>query len=231
MTESLNETILLVDKNEKARAAVCERFGDDYDITMSEGSEEALKILADSGPFAVVVADYRLRDMDRNVFLKRVRAIDPCTVRILLTSGRNHELAVQTINKNEVFRFLKTPCSERSFSCVLNAAVQQYQMRLAEKERPRVDIMGFVNHELQAPVACIRACAETLINCNEVNADIQDEFLSTILSEAERLAELVPKLLETVKTALSDVVLEPSQIELAEAIQAIHSSPEEVEPR
>ena len=67
------------------------------------------------------------------------------------------------------------------------------QQKLAMETRD-----GFVSaatHELRTPLSNIRAYAETLSSCDEINLEDQHRFLNTILSEAGRLDRIIDDLL------------------------------------
>lgn len=73
-------------------------------------------------------------------------------------------------------------------------------------EAIRRDFVANVSHELRTPMASIRAMAETLRDGALHDADVADRFLSTIVTEAERLTRISEDLL-----TLSDAESRPAE--------------------
>lgn len=140
----MRERILCVDDEPKILAVYQRMLQTEFDIEIAEGPEKGLAVVAERGPFAVVVSDMRMPIMNGAQFLSRVRAISPNSVRILLTVYADQESAVEAINDGNVFRFLSKPCSKDVFSAALMAGVQQYRLIVSEKELLEGTLRGSV---------------------------------------------------------------------------------------
>ena len=69
----ITEKVLFVDDDPNLLAS-CERsFHRSFPVVAAEGGEAALQIIADRGPFAVVVSDRQMPRMDGITFLSLVR--------------------------------------------------------------------------------------------------------------------------------------------------------------
>lgn len=66
-----------------------------------------------NGPYAVILSDFLVPKMDGIKFLSQ--GIDPATnsVRMILPGNIDQPLAIDIINKEQLFRFLFKPCSGR----------------------------------------------------------------------------------------------------------------------
>jgi EAL domain-containing protein (putative c-di-GMP-specific phosphodiesterase class I) len=84
-------------------------------------------MLANEGPFAVVVSDMRMPGMDGATFLARVRSESPQTTRVLLTGQTELSAAIRAINDGQIFRFLNKPCPPEVLDRCLQEAVVRHE--------------------------------------------------------------------------------------------------------
>jgi response regulator RpfG family c-di-GMP phosphodiesterase len=126
--------ILLVDDDANLLAAFGRRFREKYDIETAERGSAGLRTLADRGPFAVVVSDMRMPEMNGIQFLRKVNEISPETVRIMLTGNADLDTAVHAVNNSNIFRFLVKPCRKETLEWAIDSAIEQYQLVIAEKQ-------------------------------------------------------------------------------------------------
>lgn len=106
----------------------------DFDISIAEGGSEGLAVIASEGPFAVIVSDMRMPNMDGIQFLSRVKEISPDSTRIMLTGNADQQTAIDAVNEGNIFRFLNKPCLPEVFEKTLNAGIEQYRLVTAEKQ-------------------------------------------------------------------------------------------------
>ena len=104
-----------------------------YEITTCARGVEALQRLVQGQPFAVIVSDLRMPEMDGVTLLAEAGKIAPDTVRILFTGMPDLEHAVAAINKGAIFRFITKPCPTALMALTLNAAVEQHRLITAER--------------------------------------------------------------------------------------------------
>ncbi|MDO8916144.1 MAG: ATP-binding protein [Coriobacteriia bacterium] len=72
--------------------------------------------------------------------------------------------------------------------------IENSSIELHEEERRKSRFVSDVSHELRTPLTAIRGAAETLM-ADDVSIDDRARFLSTIVSESDRLARLASDLL------------------------------------
>ncbi len=126
--------LLCVDDEPNVLDALQRTLMDDYDVTTAASGAAGLECVQRRGPFAVVVSDMRMPNMDGAEFLAKVRAAAPDTVRVLLTGQASVAAAVQAVNGGGIFRFLLKPASEEALQGALRDAVQQYRLVTAERD-------------------------------------------------------------------------------------------------
>ena len=137
------EKILLVD-DELLVIEALQRALREFRIEIAEGAEKALAVIENSGPFAVVVSDLRMPEVDGIQFLTRVKAISPDTVRVMLTGQADLNAAIAAVNEGNIFRFLTKPCPAAQLGRTLEAAIEQYRLVTAERELLQRTLMGSV---------------------------------------------------------------------------------------
>jgi FixJ family two-component response regulator len=128
------EKILFVDDEISLLEGMENQFRKLYDVNTAVGGEMGLKLMAEKGPFAVVVSDMRMPGMDGVRFLAAVSEKHPDTVRIMLTGNADIDTAIDAVNKGHIFRFVSKPCSFEPMGDLLDSAVRQYRLIVAERE-------------------------------------------------------------------------------------------------
>ncbi len=105
-----------------------------FEIEIAQSGEQGLETLARSGPYAVIVSDFRMPGMNGIEFLARVREAAPDTVRMMLTGFAEMQAVIEAINQGNIFRFLTKPCTTDIMVKALNDGINQYQLIMAEQE-------------------------------------------------------------------------------------------------
>jgi len=105
-----------------------------YEIDTALSGAEGLEKIRTSGPYAVIVTDFRMPVMDGIKFLEQVKEIAPNSVRMMLTGNTDLPTAIDAINQGQIFRFLTKPCNGDMIAQSLDAGLRQYQLVMAEKE-------------------------------------------------------------------------------------------------
>ncbi|MFZ0959869.1 MAG: HD domain-containing phosphohydrolase [Terriglobia bacterium] len=116
----------------------------EFDVTTAVGGAAALTMIQRLGPFAVVLSDMRMPEMDGIEFLLKVKTLAPDTVRIMLTGTSELQIAIDAVNEGNIFRFLSKPSNKEILVKVLNEALAQHQLLCAEKELLEKTLRGTV---------------------------------------------------------------------------------------
>lgn len=125
--------ILCVDDESHVLDALARILRRQFDVTVAVGGEAGLAAMEGAEPFAVVMSDQRMPEMDGVTFLSRVRELAPDSVRILLTGYADTAAAIRAVNEGAVFRFLTKPIGGDDLQRVLTAAAEQHRLLTAEK--------------------------------------------------------------------------------------------------
>jgi len=125
--------VLFVDDDNLLLTAFKRAFRGRFDLTTVTSGREALALVQNGSPFAVVVADMQMPEMNGIEFLQKFAKIHRETSRIMLTGQADLGTAIEAVNLGHVFRFINKPCAEESLATVIEAGIQQYHLVTAER--------------------------------------------------------------------------------------------------
>jgi response regulator RpfG family c-di-GMP phosphodiesterase len=137
--------ILLVDDEENILQGYHRVMRKTFDMEVALGGSEAMRMLEEGGPFAVIVADMQMPGMSGLELLEQVRGRYPDIVRIMLTGNSDQRTAVDAVNHGQVFRFLTKPCPPEELELALRAGLRQHHLVIAEKELLEQTLTGAIN--------------------------------------------------------------------------------------
>jgi len=139
------EKIMFVDDDVNLLEAYKRQMEMRYEVHTATSGQAGLDLLKTVAPFAVIIADMRMPEMDGLQFLKQVRTAAPNTVRIMLTGNADLQTAIDAINEGDVFRFLTKPCSPTVLEQGIEAGIQQYRLVTAEQELLSKTLVGSIS--------------------------------------------------------------------------------------
>jgi putative nucleotidyltransferase with HDIG domain len=96
-------------------------------LTASRGSE-ALEIL-DQTPAQVVVSDQRMPEMSGVDLLQAIRERRPNVVRMMLTGYTEMNVAVEAINRGEIYRLITKPWNDEELKATLRQAFDHFDLK------------------------------------------------------------------------------------------------------
>ena len=123
----MNDKILLVDDEPKVLAAIQRQLRKQFRFETALSGEEALKIIDEKGPFAVVVSDYKMPGMNGIDFLCKVKTVDPDTVRMMLTGSADMSTAIAAVNEGSIFQFHPKPCPAETLGQAIKSGIDKYR--------------------------------------------------------------------------------------------------------
>lgn len=180
----MREKVLFVDDDAKILAAFRRRLRKRFSIETVLGGPEGLELIESDGPFAVVVADYCMPQMNGVEFLAKVREVAPDAVRMMLTGSADLQSAVQAVNEGNIFRFLTKPCSIDALSETIHSGIEEYNRASREKAflRKNCDLLSQANEVQQSlmPTEAMEIdgidIAGQSLYCDETGGDYYDYF-------------------------------------------------------
>jgi response regulator RpfG family c-di-GMP phosphodiesterase len=138
------ERVLFVDDDPNLLSGISRQLHSKFQIVTAEGGLEGLRKVEQEGPFAVVVADMQMPDMNGIQLLTKIQSIAPNTVRIMLTGNADLGTAMHAVNEGNIFRFLEKPCHRDTLEWAVQSALEFYRHQTAEKELLEKTLYGSV---------------------------------------------------------------------------------------
>ncbi len=144
------EKVLMVDDDRNLLDSFRRQFRKRLDIETATSGADGVQAVRDGGPFALVVSDMMMPNMNGIEFLSKIRAIAPNTVRIMLTGNANLDVAIDAVNDGNIFRFLNKPVDTESLYKTIQDGLRQYRLVTNEKIllnktlKGAVDLLGDV---------------------------------------------------------------------------------------
>jgi FixJ family two-component response regulator len=128
------EKILFVDDEPAVLDGYQRLLRNQFRVSAALGGEQALALIQNTGPYAVVISDMRMPGMNGAQFLARVRERAPNTVRMLLTGHADVDVAIEAVNEGKIFQFLTKPCERDILVKAIRSGHEVYRVAAAEKE-------------------------------------------------------------------------------------------------
>jgi putative nucleotidyltransferase with HDIG domain len=191
-------------------------------LTASRGSE-ALELL-DQTPAQVVVSDQRMPEMSGVDLLQAIRERRPNVVRMMLTGYTEMNVAVEAINRGEIFRLITKPWNDEELKATLRQAFDHFDLKeeikrlnqvtreqnlklqdmnrnLEQKVRDRTKQLAEKHQELRvAYIQTIRALAEA-VDAKDPHTYGHSERVGVFASKTARELGLPKELIERVYIA------------------------------
>ncbi len=136
--------ILFVDDDELVLSGITLTVGREFDISTAISGMEGLEIFEKEGPFAVIVSDFNMPQMDGSEFLREIRKKDKDVVTMLLSGGANYNEVSDAVRRGGIFRLIGKPCPTDFMVENLQQALKQYRTIRAEKDMLEQTLNGAV---------------------------------------------------------------------------------------
>lgn len=161
-------TILVVDDEENIRHALARALHkENYRILQAGDPDEALGILRQSR-VDLVISDYMMPGMTGLEFIKRIRALYPGIVRIMLTGHAETDMVIAAINEGEIYRFLIKPWDNMDLKILLRNAFEKLELErenrlLLATVKKQSDVLGKLEKESPGITALKKDATGTFI--------------------------------------------------------------------
>ncbi len=124
----MSDTVLFVDDEEHILNSVQRLFADTgIKVLRTQNPNSAIDYFSKM-EIAVIVSDNLMPNMKGTDLLSKVKDISPDTIKILMTACVDFDVAIDAINKGEVFRFITKPWDDNALIRIVGEAVKRYQI-------------------------------------------------------------------------------------------------------
>jgi type II secretory ATPase GspE/PulE/Tfp pilus assembly ATPase PilB-like protein/DNA-binding response OmpR family regulator len=120
--------LLLVDDEPNVINALMRVFRqENYQIAFAPNGQEALKLL-EKEKFHVMISDYMMPVMNGADLLRRAKALQPETIRIMLTGHADTTAVMAAIKDGAVYKFILKPWNDDDLRITVALALEQFEL-------------------------------------------------------------------------------------------------------
>lgn len=130
----MSTKVLFVDDEQHILDSYVRNLDDQFEIDTASSGHLALEMIQSNKPYAVIVADMQMPEMDGVTLLNTVDKVSPNTVKMMLTGNSDQQTAIDAVNKGHVFNFMTKPCSIENLAKNVMSGIQHYKLKTAEYE-------------------------------------------------------------------------------------------------
>lgn len=146
----MSEKVLFVDDEPNILEAIRRQIGQTVTLDTATSGAAGLRLVEQNGPYALVVSDMRMPQMNGAHFLARVRELAPDTVRMIFSGQADMQATIDAVNDGQIFRFLTKPCAPEQLWKIVESGLKQYRLINAERDLLEQTLSGAVKtlHDL-----------------------------------------------------------------------------------
>ena len=174
--------ILLVDDDELLLAGLKRQLRNKFRVETAISGEDAVRMVKENGPYAVVVSDYLMPGMNGIEFLSQVKLTDPDTIRMMLTGSADMSTAIKAVNEGSIYKFHPKPCPADTLGDAIQSGIDEYckvttdqsQLKKVQKSLAKASIIQQKLMPKSVPQVDGYDIAGKSISCDETGGDYYD---------------------------------------------------------
>ncbi len=164
--------VLFVDDDPINTESFVLSFSEEYDITTAVSGEEALEKFKNKPGISVVLSDQRMEGMSGVELLSSIYAINPDTVRIIITGYIDVSDIIDAVNRGHIYQYVLKPWDIVQLRLILEQATQTWNLtrenqKLADALREKNQLLQEANTHLQDSEKRLRSLSGALIHARE----------------------------------------------------------------
>jgi len=220
--------ILFVDDEESMLTAMRRIFRrENYTILTAGSGPEALEILQ-KDPVNVIISDHRMPDMTGAELLRKIKALYPQIIRIMLTGHADVGAIMGAVNEGAVYKFITKPWNDEDLRLTVSLALEAYDLlkenrtlKTQQKEQKKTikQLSRFANvHRSQLGRILFNKKLISKKNLDKALAiqSKKNEVLTVILSEMGIVDE--PTIIETIQSEMGINRVNPNEFLVPKAL-------------
>ena len=133
MSETERPRILIVDDEEAILETMTFTFMDLYEVLTTSDPTQALGIMEENAPIAVVITDQRMPGMTGVELLREIYERYPETIRIILTGFADSEATIQAINDGHIYGYVNKPWEPDELKALVRRAAELHALTLENR--------------------------------------------------------------------------------------------------
>jgi two-component system sensor histidine kinase/response regulator len=152
-------------------------FRIDYNVLISNDTVEALALLEKNPDIRVILCDQRMPTQTGVQFFEQIRSLHPLPIRILITGYTDIESVIDSINKGNIFRYVKKPWTDTDVKSAIEEANKFYvansmlALKNDELEKAYTELDKFaysVTHDMRGPLMSLLGAIDISRQTNDI---------------------------------------------------------------
>ncbi len=157
-------SVLIVDSDGKALTAMQRKLRKNFEVHIALGARAGLQRIQEEGPYALVLAEFSMPEMDGIDFLTRVRGENPESTRMLVSrTPLDAASFMRAINKAKIHHVLPTTCDDERLVGAVQEGVDHYR-RISTSAESLVEIHAIFAKAVHELVCWLRADVRDVIS-------------------------------------------------------------------
>ena len=190
---------------------------DEYLIETAESGKDALEmveeLLKEGTELPLVISDQLMPGMKGDELLKKIHAIAPKTLKILLTGQANISAVGNAINHANLYRYIAKPWEPTDLLITVKKAIQSYfqeqalvqfyanlEKKVAERTQQlqeKNEFLSMAVHDLKNPLSAIQGFSEMIKrNFDDLPKEMVIDFAEQILISSRHLFDIIKNILD-----------------------------------
>lgn len=139
-------TILLVDDQVEVLHSLERLLKDQYQVYMASNGAAALDMMKETS-ISILISDQRMPGMTGVEFLSKSIALQPDTIRILITAYADIEASIAAVNQGQIYYYISKPWEPDELLLIIQKAEERY--RLIQENKALTQQLKEMNLQLQ----------------------------------------------------------------------------------
>ena len=133
MSEEVRPKILIVDDEEAILETMTFTFMDLYEVLTTSDPTQAIGIMEENAPIAVVITDQRMPGMTGVELLSETYERFPETIRIILTGFADSEATIKAINDGHIYGYVNKPWEPDDLKALVHRASELHALTVENR--------------------------------------------------------------------------------------------------
>jgi len=198
---------------------------DDFQIELASDAEEALRYL-EMNKVDLILSDHNMPGMTGVEFLSKAKVIRPESIRMLITGRGDMDVALQAINKGQIYRFFSKPWEDEELHISIIRSLEfvqaQRKMRDQENEIERYrsyrQTMVTVSHYINNFNCGLMMSVEGVLRTENLPDDVIRLSTST-LRASEKISEVLRILNRLQELKIADYPMSDGMVDIDKEVQ------------
>jgi response regulator RpfG family c-di-GMP phosphodiesterase len=137
VTGEERQDVLIVDDEAHILTALRRTLHDQpYRVHTAGSASEEIGIMGSIG-VALIISDFRMPDTDGVAFLQQAKALQPDSVRMILSGYADVSAVVDAVNKGEIFKFVAKPWNDDELTLTIAQSLDHWRLLKHNRELAR----------------------------------------------------------------------------------------------